>query len=345
MCPPRQAYTAGLSILPRMAAPRTPSIAIPPGSVVFVVNPRARHALPAAALADVFAEACHPFGLTPWVIETHSAEQARWVAAEADLAGAAAIFAYGGDGALHTVLQGIPLGSPLPLGCVPSGTANVWAAEAALPATPLAAVRAQLDALLAPPTWIDTGVVAAQGEARRFLLMAGYGLDALAVERVAPRAKRMLGKAAYGVAGALVAVGGRGLPLRLRFDAQPPIEARVGMITIGNTQLFGSVAAFTHLASAVDGQLDAVIFRGTPARALATAPLALRGLHAAAPGVSYHRFQRLSLEVTEATRLQSQLDGEVGPAGAATIEVQAGALRVLAPDPRLPIFQPPRPIG
>ena len=107
-----------------MAAPGLPSAEIPRGAVVFVVNPRARHALPAAALADIFTEACHPFGLRAHVVETHSAEQARWLAAEAHRVDAAAIFAYGGDGALHTTMQGIPPGSPLPLGCIPAGTAT-----------------------------------------------------------------------------------------------------------------------------------------------------------------------------------------------------------------------------
>ena len=318
---------------------------IAPGAVVFVVNPRARRALPASALVDLFTEACLPFGLRAHVVETHSAEQASSTAALADRAGAAAIFACGGDGALHTVLQGIPPRSPLPLGCVPAGTANVWAAEAGIAAAPLAAVRAQLAALSAAPTWIDTGLVSSASEQRRFLLMAGYGRDALTVARVNARAKRMIGKAAYGVAGALVALHSRGLRLRLQFDDQPPAEARVGMLTVGNTRLFGSVAAFTHLASAVDGQLDAAVFRGSAARALATAPLALRGLHAAAPGVSYHRFQRLRISVEDRVPLQSQLDGEVGPLDAPVVEVQPAALRVLAPNPRLPIFQPPQPLG
>lgn len=318
---------------------------IAPGAVVFAVNPRARHALSAAALEGIFREACHPFGLTAQVLETHSAKQAQLLGAAAERAGAAAIFACGGDGALHTVLQGIPPWSTLPLGCVPSGTANVWAAEAGIPATPLAAVKTQLDALLAPPTWIDTGIVVSRNETRRFLLMAGYGLDALAVQRVDPRAKRLLGKAAYGLSGALAALGGRGLPLRLQFDSQPPFEARVGMMTIGNTQLFGSVAAFTHLASAVDGRLDAVLFRGSPSRALATAPLALGGLHTAAPGVSYHRFQSATVQMVDDEGLRSQLDGELGPTGSAAIEAQPQALRVLAPDPARPIFQPPQPIN
>ena len=318
---------------------------VPPNAVVFVVNPRARHALPAAALVDIFAEACHPFGLAAHIVETHNAEQARLVAEQAHRAPAAAIFAYGGDGALHTTIQGIPPGSPLPLGCIPAGTANVWAAEADLPLTPLAAVRAQLDALFQPPTWIDAGLARSPAGERRFLLMAGYGLDALAVRSVAPRAKRLLGKAAYGLAGAQVAFARRPLKLRLQFDDAPPIAAAVGMLTIGNTRMFGSVAEFTHKASAVDGQLDAVLFQGSPFRALATAPLALQRLHHHAPGVSYHRFQRLQIHQQEqAPPLQIQLDGELGPTNTTQIQIQPSALRVLAPNPRRPIFQPPQPL-
>ena len=329
-----------------MAAPGLPSAEIPRGAVVFVVNPRARHALPAAALVDIFTEACHPFGLRAHVVETHSAEQARWLAAEAHRVDATAIFAYGGDGALHTTMQGIPPGSPLPLGCIPAGTANVWAAEAAVPSTPLAAVRAQLDALFQPSTWIDAGLARSPDGERRFLLMAGYGLDAVAVRRVAPRAKRLLGKSAYGIAGAQVALARRPLRLRLQFDDALPFSADVGLLTIGNTRMFGSVAEFTHRASAVDGQLDAVLFRGSPFRVLATAPLALRRLHQHAPGVSYHRFQRLRVWQQEpnAPPLETQMDGEIGLLNATEILIQPNALRVLAPNLRRPIFQPPQPV-
>ena len=307
------------------------------GALVFVVNPRARRALPAALLADVFMEACQPWGFAPHVVETRSAAEAERVAAIAEQAGAAAIFGCGGDGAQHAILQGLTPGSPLPLGCVPLGTTNVWATEAGVATTPLAAVRQQLEALLvAPPTWIDTGRVSSPTGVRRFLLMAGYGLDAVAVDRVNQRAKRVFGKWAYGIAGGLVLLGDRGLPLRLTFDDEPGFDARVGMMTLGNTRLYGGVAMLTHLASAVDGELDAVIFRGWAAQALATTPLALRALHPNAPGVSYHRFRRLIIE--GGPTLESQLDGEVGPQEARLIEVEPWSLRVLAGDVGREIF-------
>ena len=100
-----------------------------------------------------------------------------------------ALIAAGGDGTINEVVNGLS-GKPLPLAIVPLGTANVMAAEIALPDDPERIAQT-----------IASGKTKAihLGEAngRLFVMMAGIGFDAHVVAQVGPRLKRVLGKAAY----------------------------------------------------------------------------------------------------------------------------------------------------
>ena len=103
-----------------------------------------------------------------------------------------AIVAAGGDGTINEVLNGmIDSGrTDIPLGIVPLGTANVLANEIRLQPTPETVARALV---LAPARRIATG----SANGRRFVMMAGTGLDAHVVEKVDLRLKRRVGPLAY----------------------------------------------------------------------------------------------------------------------------------------------------
>ena len=310
---------------------------VPAGSVVFVVNPNTRGGPGLAEDVRRWASAAAEFGRQPHIVSAPSPAVAAETAAEAHLAGAAAIFGCGGDGTLNAILQGLPPGSATALGVAPIGTANVWAQELHLGGDRELAVRAQL-AALPQPAMIDAGRLAtADGAERRFLLMAGVGIDADAVRVVDPRLKRAFGKAAYGAA-ALRVLRHPPHAVRLIFDDGEPELHRAGMITIGNTRRYAAVSEITNLASAVDGMLDCVVFDGGSARAAAEAVLSLAELHTAAPGVSYRRFRRLSFAFAEPT--PCQIDGEYIDQTPVQISVDPASLAVLAPVLHLPIFEP-----
>ena len=99
------------------------------GSVVFVINTNAGRRIPLPELESICEDATRAVGRRPYVIATQSVEEAEELALSAHDAGAAAIFACGGDGTLSTLLQGLPIGSPTALGTAPLGTANVFAYE------------------------------------------------------------------------------------------------------------------------------------------------------------------------------------------------------------------------
>ena len=125
---------------------------------------------------------------------TDAAEQAR----KAVLDGCDTVFACGGDGTIHDVLQAMA-GTHVALGIVPMGTANALAHDLRLPSEPSEAVRA---ALRAEPRRVALGRVQVRGfrgEAvtRYFTVAVGVGVDAHLFYKLNAAAKQRLGMAAY----------------------------------------------------------------------------------------------------------------------------------------------------
>jgi len=108
------------------------------------------------------------------------------------------VFACGGDGTIHDVLQGL-VGTYTALGIIPLGTANSLAHDLGLPLSPAHAAQA---ALTARPRRVAVGRVEYQGFAgksnsRYFTITAGIGVDAHLFYKLNPLAKRRLGMMAY----------------------------------------------------------------------------------------------------------------------------------------------------
>ncbi|WP_263419045.1 diacylglycerol/lipid kinase family protein [Terriglobus albidus] len=113
---------------------------------------------------------CHIF-----IVDTTQHERGERIAKDAALSGRFdAIIAAGGDGTLHDVLCGIA-GSDIPLGLIPSGTANVFSREIDLPTTPIALA----EALMHGPAF---NVPISTCNGRPFTFVVGVGFDAAAVQ-------------------------------------------------------------------------------------------------------------------------------------------------------------------
>ncbi|CAA7621773.1 Sphingosine kinase and enzyme related to eukaryotic diacylglycerol kinase [Candidatus Terasakiella magnetica] len=134
--------------------------------------------------------------------ETGRRGDAEAFAAEASCAEYDVVVAAGGDGTVNEVLNGLGQGdSTLGLGVIPLGTANVLACEIGLdPKNPDQIART---IAFGPTRLIHVGVA----NCRRFLLMAGAGLDAHVVAGVSTALKRRAGKLAYVVESLKQAVG------------------------------------------------------------------------------------------------------------------------------------------
>jgi len=123
-----------------------------------------------------------------------AAEQARIAVGE----GCDTVFACGGDGTVHDVLQGM-VGSQAALGVVPLGTANALAHDLGIPLDPARAVRAVLSG---EPRRIAVGKVQARGMdgaavSRHFTVAVGIGVDAHLFYKLNAATKQKLGMHAY----------------------------------------------------------------------------------------------------------------------------------------------------
>jgi diacylglycerol kinase (ATP) len=108
------------------------------------------------------------------------------------------VFACGGDGTVHDVLQGM-VGTNAALGIIPLGTANSLAHDLGLPLSPADAAHA---ALTAKPRRISVGRIEYQNFAgkramRYFTVTVGIGVDAHLFYKLDPVAKQRFGMAAY----------------------------------------------------------------------------------------------------------------------------------------------------
>jgi diacylglycerol kinase (ATP) len=117
---------------------------------------------------------------------------------EAIASGCDTIFACGGDGTIHNIVQALAK-SPVALAILPMGTANALAHDLNLPFNAIAAAKA---ALRASPRRVALGHVRyldfeGKPGTRYFIVTAGIGADAHLFYKLHADSKRHLGVAAY----------------------------------------------------------------------------------------------------------------------------------------------------
>lgn len=163
-----------------------------------IYNPNAgsirRHPSRLAKSVALLRERGFDVTLTPTEGPNHASELARRCVDQ----GAERLLIAGGDGTLNEALNGI-VGSRVPIGLLPGGTANVFAMETGIGRRMVRAAREHQDCV---PVRVALGRLSASGAPpRHFLLMAGAGLDAKIVHLVKPRWKNLLGKVSYWLGG------------------------------------------------------------------------------------------------------------------------------------------------
>jgi len=137
-------------------------------------------------------------GVDAELIAAESPDHAGEAARQAIASGCDTVFACGGDGTIHNIVQ-VLANSPAALAILPMGTANALAHDLGIPRNITAAARA---ALYGQPRRIALGRVEyldLQGKsgARYFIMAAGIGVDAHLFYKLHSGTKQRMGMTAY----------------------------------------------------------------------------------------------------------------------------------------------------
>ena len=254
------------------------------------------------------------------VVETKAPGDAETIARGVDPGATDIVVAAGGDGTIHEIVNGL-CGKALPLGIVPLGTANVLAAELGLDLAP----DRVADTLARGWRWrVRLGRI----DSRRFLLMAGAGLDAQVVDSVDLRLKRRIGKFAYVWRAGIEAL----------YYPFPPLMARLDGVVY---EAFGVVVCRARhyggaFVAAPNARLDTETFQVC----LLKLPGAMSALRYATALMRGNLSMRSDVEIATARHIvidgpagaPVQIDGDIRARLPSVIEMASETIELIAPE-------------
>ncbi|MGI8766162.1 MAG: diacylglycerol/lipid kinase family protein [Gemmatimonadaceae bacterium] len=211
-----------------------------------------------------------------------------------------AIVAVGGDGTVNNVINGL-IGSPVPVGIIPMGTANDFARQVGIPDSP----RDAFEVILRhKPTCADTASL----NGRRFLNVSTGGVAAEVTAETSTELKDMLGPLAYAITG--VRKLSQLEPTAMRFNGPGfQLSCRCLLFAVGNARTTGGGSVLTPRASITDGLIDLCVVEDMPVTDLMPLLLKLRsGEHIGADGVHYVQLPELTIKAENA--VSANVDGE-----------------------------------
>lgn len=229
----------------------------------------------------------------------------------------------GGDGTLNAAVQGL-VGTGLPLGIIPLGTANNVARTLAIP-TGVADAAAVVAA--GNLRRIDLGQV----NDRYFFTTASLGLSVRITEELSGEHKRRWGALAYALTAARVLATTPSFHAEIRW-AGGVRSSRTLQIVVGNGRYYGAALPVTEDAAIDDARLDLYSLEVRGWWELPALLPALRlGRHGEKRRVKALR--AMSFDVSTRTPHDIDVDGEIGARTPAHFRVVPSVLEVFAPVP------------
>ena len=237
----------------------------------------------------------------PLWYEVAKSRQVPDVAREAVSEGADLVFVWGGDGTVQQCIDALA-GQDIPIAILPAGTGNLLARNLSIPMTVPEAVRVGLHG---DRRTIDTGTV--NGE--HFSIMAGAGLDALAMKDADKGLKDRVGRVAY------LWTGARNLqskPVRCTVDVQGRrfFKGKMTCVLLGNlSEIMAGIEVFDD-STPEDGVLElGVVSAKSRAQWIRTVSRVVVGRLDKSPFVVSTRGSNVSIKFDRA--IPYELDGSV----------------------------------
>jgi diacylglycerol kinase (ATP) len=277
----------------------------------------------------------HPLKAAGWnveIAETLSGTHAIQTAHQAATEKYDAVFAIGGDGTMGQVASGL-MDSETALAVLPAGTTNVWALEQGQ--KPFSWLRwwalRENAALLAnvEPQRVDVGMCNDQP----FLLWAGIGLDAKAIEKIEPRPRlfKHISVPHFFATTVLEATFWHGLDLRVWADGDL-VEGHYLVAVATNIRHYaGGMSLLSPQAQLDDNEMDLWLLSGdNVADALRHFFDLVAGRHLTSDQARCLPFHHVQIESDAAFSIQ--LDGDPARGSRhADIRIKHRALKVLMP--------------
>ena len=289
-----------------------------PGRALLVVNPGARRGDDAAA--DLARAALEAQGLE--VVPADPPDPGRLgeaIRRERDRLDRVVVG--GGDGTLNAAAQGL-VGSNLPLGVLPLGTANNLARTLGLPNSLEAACKV---AAHGDPRPVDLGWV----NGRYFFTTASIGLSVQISEALTAEIKQRWGALAYGRAALRAMVQARPFTAEIRWKGGTR-RSRTVQVVVGNGRYYGSALPVAEDAAIDDAALDVYSLEVSHWLGLvALLPALRRGRHGDKRSVEALR--TTEVEIHTKVPLKLNVDGEIWGETPARCRVIPRALQVFTP--------------
>jgi YegS/Rv2252/BmrU family lipid kinase len=262
---------------------------------------------------------------------------------QAILAGCDTVFACGGDGTIHNIIQ-VLTNSACALAVLPMGTANALAHDLGLPIDPVAAANA---ALQGTPRRVALGHIQyldfeGQPGARYFIVAAGAGVDAHLFYKLHTGQKQRLGMAAYYAKAWRLWLTHRMVRFQAEFretGSSPSRQANITELMAVRIRNFGGILReLAPGASLARSDLRLVLCH-TDSRSnyLMYVTRGLLGRRWAIPGIELVHSERASCQYAPSSSIETrakvyvEADGELLGTLPAEITAVPNALTILAP--------------
>jgi YegS/Rv2252/BmrU family lipid kinase len=232
--------------------------------------------------------------------------------------------AAGGDGTVSGVAGGVAQ-TGVPLGVIPSGTANTFARELGIPLD----VEAALNLLTGRHALAEVDAMAA-GE-RFFVLNVSIGISGLMMRDTARTDKRRFGRAAYVWTGFRKMFGYQPHQFRLTIDGNAR-QVRAAEIAIVNSGALGDPSLrWSPQVELDDGRIDVCVVRARSVLDYLSLAAAVVLRRQAEEPVIHHHIAEHQVVVEAGLDLPVQADGEFIGKPPFEVTVVPGAIRVIVP--------------